>query len=132
MKRYYHEFESEIEVTDSPDSCFSDGSDTKTINFGAPDGLLNNSACLNPLPTCCLWCWKWIRYRIFPEKKKNTVTSHIVHLYYKYGIHFKKLKPFSFRFCPTISKKPGEHILTLGTVIDCFFELCLMPKFKMT
>ena len=54
LKRYCHESESETEVTDSPDSCFSDGSDTKTINFGAPDGLLNNSACLNPLPTCCL------------------------------------------------------------------------------
>ena len=61
MKGTCDESEIEVEVSDSSHSCFSDAGDTKTIDIGDPDWLLENLASLKALLTCWLWCWKWIR-----------------------------------------------------------------------
>ena len=61
MKGTCDESEIEVEVSDSSHSCFSDASDTKTIDIGDPDWLLENLASLKALLTCWLSCWKWIR-----------------------------------------------------------------------
>ena len=70
--------ESEIktEKSDTYDNCFSDDSYTETINSVAPDELLDNSASLKPFH---------IDFNAGKEsdtlqKKKNTVTLHIVHI----------------------------------------------------